>query len=245
MDKKPFIVYYNKVSSFLYHELMDKLEEDDKNKFFLSLHYNLMPIMGTSNFLKFLILFYEKRYTKYFRHPTLITYIDEKLSLIQPLLDDVVITKKIDLKKDFIDFFNKKERIKYRELLENYFDKDVTQFNNDEIIQSFIKLNSTSFSLFCRLREEVLINNFNKITLTDSKISKPFILRCLKLRKKYKIYRNRHKRQKFSIYEGLKAIEGMNLGYRVKLLLENKYNLYEKIIDKEKIINFAIKNNLV
>jgi len=210
------------------------------------IYHNMIPDIDTHNFLRFLIEYYEKRYSIYRYMPKNVIYIDKKLSLIQPLLDEIIITKKIDLKKDFIDFFNKKERIKYRKLLQNCFDKDVTQFNNDEIIQSFVKLNTTSFALLNSLRKDVLINNLNKITNTDSKISKPFILRCLKTKKRYKTYRRQNKKKNFNIYEGLKVMErSINICSNVELLLENKFNLYEKVIDKEKIINFAIKNNLV
>ena len=245
MDKKPFIVYYNKVSSYLYHKFMSKLDVNSQIMFTEIIYHNMIPELNTHNFLRFLIEYYEKRYSIYSYMPKNVTYIDNKLSLIQPLLDDLMIAKKIDLKKDFIDFFNKKAHITYRELLKNCFDKDVTQFNNYEIIQSFVKISSTSFILFNRLRKDVVINNFNKITNTDSKISKPFILRYLKSKKRYKTYRRENKKKNFNIYEGLKAMERINICYNVKLLLENKYNLYEKNIDKEKIINFAIKNNLV
>lgn len=246
MDKKPFIVYYNKVSSFLYHELMNKLDVTEKIMITETIYHNMIPDIDTHNFLRFLIEYYEKRYNIYRYMPKNVIYIDKKLSLIQPLLDDIMIVKKIDLKKDFIDFFNKKAHIKYRKLLKNGFDKDVTQFNNYEIIQSFVKIGSTSFPLFNRLRKDVVINNFNKITNTDSKISKPFILRYLKSKKRYKTFRRENKKKNFNIYEGLKVMErSINICSNVELLLENKFNLYEKAIDKEKIINFAIKNNLV
>lgn len=246
MDKKPFIVYYNKVSSFLYHELMNKLDVTEKIMITEIIYHNMIPGLGTNNFLKFLIQYYENCYSIYRYSPKNVIYIDKKLSLIQPLLDDIIITKKIDVKKDFIDFFNKKAHIKYRELLKNCFDKDITQFNNNEIIQSFVKLSGTSFTSFNRLKENTVIKNFNKIIQTDSKILKPFILRSLKLRRRtYKHYRNNNRQLEFIKHEGLKAMENIKLCAIVKLLLENKYNLYEKIIDKEKIINFAIKNNLV